>query len=461
LNLKGKLPRSITRLASIPLAILAGTLVMGIGSSHVYADDARNQVGSSKPSSGLSLNLFSPNADGSLDLTPSISVSTPLLDVEVPSIQTNASTGKLSVSELKVDTPLGSAGTSQIGIDAKQGTMDLPSVQADTPVIQADVSSSQVNLQEGTASLPGIKAELPEVIKAEMSAAQTDLRRGKVELPSVKVDVPEVTSVDLSTSGVNLSEGKVQLPKVKANVPATGVATEVDPGKGKIELPVVKPEQPANTSEQPGAVQAPKDEKPFSSTATDSPSSQGKVSGQNTEQDEIQVTGQVIDREINPDWVTEPTVSQAVPVEQDGLNQRAEETNTNVSLLDNEWLQMDPSFGKSAAENQGQGNLNADQVLPEKQDEASAPWQPRTERPVNWSVMAIAPSATSTSIGTSSGSSGVTGGGASVPAVVLPLALTSPVMPGYGFAFDMERLDGFSQWSQAPPGQPPKYTSFS
>ncbi|MNC76798.1 hypothetical protein D3C75_1285990 [compost metagenome] len=75
--------------------------------------------------------------------------------------------------------------------------------------------------------------------------------------------------------------------------------------------------------------------------------------------------------------------------------------------------------------------------------------------------MAIAPSATSTSTGTSSGSSGVTGGGASVPAVALPLAITSLVMPGYDFAFDMERLDGFSQWSQAPPGQPPKYTSFS
>lgn len=404
---------------------------MGIGSSHAYADDAQNQAGSSKSSSGLSLNLFSHDADGSLDLTPSISLSTPLLNVEVPSIQTNASTGKLSVSELKVDTPLGSAGTSQIGIDAKQGTVDLPSVQADTPVIRADVSSSQVNLQEGTASLPGIKAEVPEVIKAETSAVQTDLRQGKVELPSVKVDVPEVTSVDVRASGVNLSEGKVRLPKVKAKVPATGVSTEFDSGKGKIELPVVKPEQPANTLDQPNKV-------------VDSPSSQGKVSGQNTAQDEIQVTGQVMDREINPDSVTEPAVSQAVPVKQDGLNQRAEETNSN-----------------STAENQGQGNLNADQALPEKQGEASAPWQPRAERPANWSVMAIAPSAASTSTGTSSGSSGVTGGGASVPAVALPLAITSLVMPGYDFAFDMERLDGFSQWSQAPPGQPPKYTSFS
>ncbi|MDT0125642.1 hypothetical protein Q9R46_23485 [Paenibacillus sp. RRE4] len=448
MNLIGKLPRSITRLASIPLAILAGTLVMGIGSSHVYADDAQNQAGSSKPSSGLSLNLLSRDADGSLDLTPSISVSTPLLDVEVPSIQTNASTGKLSVSELKVDTPLGSAGTSQIGIDAKQGTVDLPSVQADTPVIQADVSSSQVDLQGGTASLPGIKAEVPEVIQAETSAVQTDLRQGKVKLPSVKVDVPEVTSVDVRVSGVDLSEGKVQLPKVKANVPATGVSTEVDSGKGKIELPVVKPEQPVDTSDQP-------------SKAVDLPSSQGKLSGQNTAQDEIQVTGQVMDREINPDSVTEPAVSQAVPVKQDGLKQRAKETNSNVSLLDNEWLGMNPSFGKSTAEKQGQGNLNADQAIPEKQDEASVPWQPRAERPANWSVMAIAPSATSTSTGTSTGSSGVTGGGASVPAVALPLALTSPVMPGYGFAFKMERLDGFSQWSQAPPGQPPKYTSFS
>lgn len=434
---------------------------MGIGSSHAYADDAQNQAGSSKSSSGLSLNLFSRDADGSLDLTPSISLSTPLLDVEVPSIQTNASTGKLSVSELKVDTPLGSAGTSQIGIDAKQGTVDLPSVQADTPVIRADVSSGQVNLQEGTASLPGIKAEVPEVIKAETSAVQTDLQQGKVELPSVKVDVPEVTSLDVRASGVNLSEGKVQLPTVKANVPAAGVTAEIEPSKGKVELPVVKPEQPENTSEQPVAVQAPRDEKRFSSTATDSPSSQGKVSGQNTAQDEIQVTGQVIDREINPDSINEPPVSQAVPVEQDRLNQRAEKTNANVSVLDNEWLQMDTSFGRSTAEDQDQRNLNIDQVVPEKQDEASAPWQPRTERPANWSVMAIAPAATSTSTGTSSGSSGVTGGGASVPAAALPLALTSPMMPGYGFAFDMERLDGFSQWSQAPPGQPPKYTSFS
>ncbi|KAA8787146.1 hypothetical protein EC604_25270 [Paenibacillus amylolyticus] len=448
MNLKVKLPISITRLASIPLAILAGTLVMGFGSSHVYADDVSNEAGSSKPSSGLSLNLFSRDADGGFDLTPSISVSTTLLGVEVPSIQTNASTGKLSVSELKVDTPLGSAGTSKIGIDAKQGTVDLPSVQADTPVIQADVSSSQVNLQEGTASLPGIKAEVPEVIKAETSAVHTDLRQGKVELPSVKVDVPEVTSVDVRASGVNLSEGEVQLPKVKANVPATGVATEIDSGRGKIELPVAKPEQPADTSDQP-------------SKAVDSPSSQGKMIGQNTARDEVQVTGQVMDREITPGSVTEPAVSRAVPVKQDGLNQRAEETSSNVSLLDNEWLQKATSFGKSTAKNQGQGNLNADQALPKKQDEASAPWQPRVERPANWSVMGIAPSATSTSTGTSSGSSGVTGGGASVPAVALPLTITSLMMPGYDFAFDMERLDGFSQWSQAPPGQPPKYTSFS
>ncbi|MGQ8875213.1 hypothetical protein [Paenibacillus sp. TSA_86.1] len=448
MNLKVKLPRSITRLASIPLAILAGTLVMGIGSSHVYADDAQNQAGSNKPSSGLSLNLFSRDADGSLDLTPSISASTPLLDVEVPSIQTNTSTGKLSVSELKVDTPLGSAGTSKIGIDAKQGTVELPSVQADTPVIRADVSGSQVNLQEGTVSLPGIQAEVPEVIKAETSAVRADLRQGKVELPSVKVDVPEVTSVDVRASGVNLNEGKVRLPTVKASVPVAGVNAEIDPGK--VELPVVKPGRSANTSNQPDAVQAPKDEK-----------SQDKLSESETKRDEVQVTGQVMDREITPDAVKEPVVSQGVPVKQEGLNQRAEETNSNVSLLDHKWLQMDASLGKSTAENQGQGNLNADQASLEKQDKASAPWQPRTERPANWSVTAIAPTSTSTSTGTSSGSSGVTGGGASVPAVALPLAITSPVMPGYDFAFDMERLDGFSQWSQAPPGQPPKYTSFS
>ena len=117
----------------------------------------------------------------------------------------------------------------------------------------------------------------------------------------------------------------------------------------------MKPEQPSNTSDQPSIVQVPNGEKQFSSTAIDSPSSQGKVSGPNTAQDEIQATGQVMDREITPDSVTEPAVSQAVPVKQDGLNKRAEQTNSNVSLLDNEWLQMAPSLGKSATENQGQG----------------------------------------------------------------------------------------------------------
>ncbi|WP_411735759.1 hypothetical protein [Paenibacillus sp. M2] len=78
------------------------------------ADEA--QVSSEKPSSGLSLNLFSRDSDGRLNLTPSVSVSTPLLDVEVPSIKANESTGKLSVAELKVDTPLGSAEHQRLGL---------------------------------------------------------------------------------------------------------------------------------------------------------------------------------------------------------------------------------------------------------------------------------------------------------------------------------------------------------
>ncbi|UPK44596.1 hypothetical protein [Paenibacillus pabuli] len=162
-----KLPKVIVHFGSIPLAILAWTLILGLGSSHVYADDSQTSL--ANKGNELSLNLFSRDSEGGLNLTPSVSVSTPLLDVEVPSIKANESSGKLSVSELKVDTSLGSAGTSEIGVDMKKGTVELPSVKADTSVLKADVSSSEVNLNEGTASLPGVTAEVPEVIKRNNS----------------------------------------------------------------------------------------------------------------------------------------------------------------------------------------------------------------------------------------------------------------------------------------------------
>ncbi|SDD93448.1 hypothetical protein SAMN05428987_6416 [Paenibacillus sp. CF095] len=439
-----KLPKSIVRLGSIPLAILAGTLLLGVGSSHVYADDA--QASSEKPSSGLSLNLFSRDSDGGLNLTPSVSVSTPLLDVEVPSIKANESTGKLSVSELKVDTPLGSAGTSEIGIDAKKGNVELPSVQADTPVIKADVSSSQVNLNEGTASLPGVTAEVPKVIKAETSAVKTDLRQGKVELPSVKVDVPEVTSVNISSSRVDLSKGNVQLPSVKAEVPVVDVSAELNPDQEKVEIPSVKPEQPS-------VVKTPIGETANTSALAD------PVSSQNSEEglDAVQVTGKVI--EVTPEPVIrpeQPAAPQAVPVEGTDLTQ---DSDVNAGLPDNEVFLVDPSSAKPAVTEQVQSNQEAN--LKQDDADAASPLQPRTERPTSWSVAATSPGAANASAGTSSGSSGVTGGGATAPAAALPGATTGLVTPDYDFAFRMERLDGFSQWSQAPPGRPPQYTSFS
>ncbi|MBD8842433.1 hypothetical protein IFU39_32185 [Paenibacillus sp. CFBP 13594] len=440
-----KLPKSIVRLGSIPLAILAGTLMLGIGSSHVYADEA--QVSSEKPSSGLSLNLFSRDSDGGLNLTPSVSVSTPLLDVEVPSIKANESTGKLSVSELKVDTPLGSVGTSEIGIDAKKGTVELPSVQADTPVIKADVSSSQVNLNEGTASLPGVTAEVPEVIKAETSAVKTDLRQGKVELPSVKVDVPEVTSVNISSSRVDLSKGNVQLPSVKAEVPVVDVSAELNPDQEKVEIPSVKPERPVVTPEQQPVVKTPNVKTSNTSALADPVSSQNNVEGQ----DAVQVTGNVIEVTLEPEVRPEqPVVPQALPVEGTDLTQ---DSDVNAGLTDNDLLLVDQPSAKPAVTEQVKSNQEAN--LKQDDVDATSPLQPRTERPTSWSVAANA------SAGTSSGSSGVAGGGATAPAAALPGATTGLVTPDYDFAFRMERLDGFSQWSQAPPGRPPQYTSFS
>ncbi|GAS85284.1 unknown protein [Paenibacillus amylolyticus] len=418
--------------------------MLGFGSSHVYADDA--QVSSEKPSSGLSLNLFSRDSDGGLNLTPSVSVSTPLLDVEVPSIKANESTGKLSVSELNVDTPLGSAGTSEIGIDAKKGTVELPSVKADTLVIKADVSSSQVNLNEGTASLPGLTAEVPEVIKAETSAVKTDLRQGKVELPSVKVDVPEVTSVNISSSRVDLTKGNVQLPSVKAEAPVVDVSAELNPDQEKVEIPSVKPERPV-------VVKTPNGETSNTSALTDPSSSQNNEEGL----DAVQVTGKVIEITSEPVLRPEqPVVPQALPVEGTDLTQ---DSDVNAGLPDNELFLVDqPSAEPSVTE---QVHSNQEAILKQDDTDAASPLQPRTERPNSWSVAATSPGAANASAGTSSGSSGVTGGGATAPAAALPGATTGLVTPDYDFAFRMERLDGFSQWSQAPPGRPPQYTSFS
>lgn len=425
--------------------------MLGFGSSHVYANDA--QISSEKPSSGLSLNLFSRDSDGGLNLTPSVSVSTPLLDVEVPSIKANESTGKLSVSELKVDTPLGSAGTSEIGIDAKKGTVELPSVQADTPVIKADVSSSQVNLNEGTASLPGIIAEVPEVIKAETSAVKTNLRQGKVELPSVKVDVPEVTSVNISSSRVDLSKGNVQLPSVKAEVPVVDVYAELNPDQERVEIPSVKPERPVVTPEQQPVVKTPNVKTSNTSALADPVSSQNNVEGQ----DAVQVTGHVIEVTPEPGVRPEqPVVPQALPVDGTDLTQDSE---VNAGMPDNELFLVDQTAVKPSVTEQVRSNLEANSK--QDDDNAASPLQPRTERPTSWSVAATSPGAANASAGTSSGSSGVTGGGATAPAAALPGATVGLVTPDYGYAFRMERLDGFSQWSQAPPGRPPQYTSFS
>ncbi|WP_145410778.1 hypothetical protein [Paenibacillus xylanexedens] len=448
--MKVKLPKSIVRLASIPLAVIAGTLVISLGSSHVYANDA--QAASEKSSNGLSLNLFTRDSDGGLNLTPSVSVSTPLLDVEVPSIKADASAGKLSVSELKVDTPLGSAGTSEIGIDANKGTVELPSVQADTPVIRADVSSSQVNLNEGTASLPSVTAEVPEVIQAETSAVKTDLRQGKVELPSVKVDVPEVTSVDVSSSGVDLSKGKVQLPSVEATVSPVGISTEVDPGKGSVDIPAVKPERPVNTSEQPVVVEIPQAPAPNTIESADPVSSPDNAEGQ----DVVQVTGKVTEVTPEPTVPPEVIVPQALPVEGVDLIQHSD---VNVGLPDTELFRIDQPFVKPIVTEQVQSKTDAS--VEKADNNAVSPLQPRAEQSTSWNVAVTSPAAVSGYGGTSSSSSGASGGGATAQAVALPGAITNLVLSDNDVGFRIEQLDGFSQWSQAPPGRPPHYTSFS
>lgn len=449
-----KLPKSIVCLGGIPLAILAWMLILGLGSSHVYADDA--QTSSANKSSELSLNLFSRDSDGGLNLTPSVSVSTPLLEVEVPSIKANESTGKLSVSELKVDTPLGLAETSEIGIDAKQGTVELPSVKADTPILKADVSSSEVNLNEGTASLPGVTVEVPEVIKAETSAVKTDLRQGKVELPSVKVDVPEVTSVNVSSSRVDLTKGEVQLPSLEANIPVVNVSADINPDQGTVEIPSVKPEKPTFTPEQPLVVRTPNAEKPL--LGKTDPVDQVSPQEHEDEQTAVQVTGKVV--EATPESAVrpqQPATQQAVPpVEEARLEL---DSSSNAVLPDEaEFLVDQPSLEPSVTD---PVQNNEDANLQKNDSDKVSPLQPRTERSTNWSVMATSPGAANAAAGGSPGSSGITGGGATAPTVALSGVTTGLVTPDYDFAFRMERLDGFSQWSQAPPGRPPQYTSFS
>jgi hypothetical protein len=401
-------------------------------------------------------NLFSQDSDGGLNLTPSVSVSTPLLDVEVPSIKANDSTGKLSVSELKVDTPLGSAGTSEIGIDVNEGTVELPSVKSDTSVLKADVSSSEVNLNEGTASLPGVTAEVPEVIKAETSAVRTDLRQGKVELPSVKVDVPEVTSANVSSSGVDLTKGEIQLPSVEANIPVVNVSTDINPDQGTVEIPSVKPEKPTFTPEQPLVVRTPNAEKPSigKTDSADQVSPQDHEDGQTA----VQVTGKVI--EATPESAVrpqQPATQQAVPpVEEASLEL---DSSSNAVLPDERGFLVDQPSLEPSVTDPVQNNEDAN--LQKNDSDKVSPLQPRTERSTDWSVMATSPGAANAAAGGSSGSSGVTGGGSSAPAVALPGATSGLATPDYGFAYRMERLEGFSQWSQAPPGRPPQYISFS
>ncbi|GAB1159718.1 hypothetical protein YWY31_57430 [Paenibacillus illinoisensis] len=456
-----KLIRSALLFGGVPLAILGWMLILGLGATHVYAED---QSSADKQSTRLSLDLLSRDADDTLNLTPSVSVSTPILDIEVPSIQANKSTSKLSVSELKVDTPLGSAETSEIGLNAKQGKVELPSVQADTSVLKANVSGSELDLNAGTASLPGVAAEVPEVIKAETSAVKTDLRQGKVELPSVKVDVPEVTSVDVSSAQVDLTQGKVQLPSVKTDVPALDVSAEMNPGKGSLDIPVLKPAEPSVTPEQP--VSTPKD----TSVVTDSngegvtmekaASVDSDSSQDNEGQSTTQTTGQVIHDTTTLTEQEQPVVQQASPVEKSKLEPNSD---GKVVRMENDPIQVDQLSTAASVTDQVQDRNHPDVIVQKNASDHRSPLQPSAERPTTWSVMATStvPGATNASASGSSGSSALIGNGAAAPAAVLPGATNGLAGSDSGFAFRIESVDGFSQWSQAPPGRPPQYTSFS
>ncbi|WP_418040298.1 hypothetical protein [Paenibacillus xylanilyticus] len=454
-----KLTRSALLFGGVPLAILGWMLILGLGATHVYAED---QLSADKQSTRLSLDLLSRDADDTLNLSPSVSVSTPILDIEVPSIQANKSTSKLSVSELKVDTPLGSAETSEIGIDAKQGKVELPSVQADTSLLKANVSDSELDLNAGTASLPGVTAEVPEVIKAETSAVKTDLRQGKVELPSVKVDVPEVTSVDVSSTHVDLTQGKVQLPSVKTDVPALDVSAEMNPGKGALDIPVLEPAEPSVTPEQP--VSTPEDTSVVTNSNGEGPTKEKAASvdsdsSQNDEgQNTTQTTGQVI--QDTTTLTEQPVVQQASPVEKSKLES---DSDSKVVLMENDPILVDPLSAAASVTDQVQDRNHPDVIVQKNASDNASPLQPSTERPTTWFVMATStvPGATNASASGSSGSSSLIGSGAAAPAAVLPGATNGLAGSDSGFAFRIETVDGFSQWSQAPPGRPPQYTSFS
>lgn len=437
-------------------------LILGLGSTHVYAED---QTSSDKQSIGLSLDLFSRDADDRLNLTPSVSVSTPILDIEVPSIKASESTGKLSVSELKVDTPLGSAETSEIGIDAKQGKVELPSIQADTSVLKASVSGSELDLNAGTASLPGVATEVPEVIKAETSAVEADLRQGKVELPSVKVDVPEVTSVDVSSTHVDLTQGKVQLPSVKANVPALDVSAETNPEKGALDIPTLKPEEPSVAPEQPvstpekPSVAASRNVEDWTKEAM--PSIDSDSSQDNERRNTTQITGHVVqDTTISTEHPEQPVVQQATPVEKSKVEPNSDVT---VVLTEDEPIVVNQLSFAALVTNQVQDRNHLDVIERKNTSDNLSPLQPSAERSGVWPVMESStfPGVANASASGGSSVTGLTGGGSTAPAAALPGTMNGLDGPDSGFTFKREPVDGFSQWSQAPPGQPPQYTSFS
>ncbi|WP_413375064.1 hypothetical protein [Paenibacillus taichungensis] len=170
----------------------------------------------------------------------------------------------------------------------------------------------------------------------------------------------------------------------------------------------------------------------------------------------MHVTGNVIDvtwqSEVRPQ---QPATPQAVPVEESNLEQ---DSSSNAVLPDEEQFLVDQSLVKPAVIDPVQNNKG---VNLEDDSNKASPLQPRTERSTDWSVTATSPGAANAAAGGSSGSSGVTGGGSTAPPAALPGATSGLATPDYGFAFRMERLDGFSQWSQAPPGRPPQYISFS
>ena len=278
----------------------------------------------------------------------------------------------------------------------------------------------------------------------------------------MKVDVPEVTSVDVSSTHVDLTQGKVQLPSVKTDVPALDVSAEMNPGKGALDIPVLKPAEPSVTPEQP--VSTPEDTSVVTNSngegatkekaaSVDSDSSQNDE-GQNT----TQTTGQVI--QDTTTLTEQPVVQQASPVEKSKLES---DSDSKVVLMENDPILVDPLSAAASVTDQVQDRNHPDVTVQKNASDHRSPLQPSTERPTTWSVMATStvPGATNASASGSSGSSSLIGSGAAAPAAVLPGATNGLAGSDSGFAFRIETVDGFSQWSQAPPGRPPQYTSFS